>query len=73
MSQRNIIPAVMQESWMYKEVNEKILVKCEIYTSFDYARKKMGEIRRVLKKKKISIHTFAEYYGIDVFLFYGLK
>ncbi|MDF7818118.1 hypothetical protein P1X15_10950 [Runella sp. MFBS21] len=62
----------LDNSWMFKEVNEKFLTRNEIYGDH-YARHKMAYIRKTLNLKQITIRTFAEFYRIDVWLFYGKK
>ncbi len=72
MSAINHTP-VSDDSWMYKEVTDVKLVELDIFRSMEYARQKMGEIRRILKMKRITAKTYAEFYRIDIGLFYGLK
>lgn len=59
-------------SWLACEVNAKILAKLGLY-SVEYARQKMGKIRRVLNQKPITAYTFGTFYRIDLRLFRRLQ
>lgn len=72
MSHSNVTPASV-EGWMCREVTEVALVNLQIYTSLDYARQQLGTIRKRLNMKRITVKTFAEFYRMDIYLFYGLK
>lgn len=72
MSHSNATPAAV-EGWMFKEVTDVVLINMSIYTSSDYARQRLGHIRRKLGMKRITAKTFADFYQMDVYLFYGLK
>ncbi|MDF7818108.1 hypothetical protein P1X15_10900 [Runella sp. MFBS21] len=60
------------ESWMFAEVNEKFLLRNKIYAE-GYARQRMSYIRKALGLRYISIKTFADFYKMDVWLFFGKK
>lgn len=73
MSHPDITPGTPDDGWMYKEVNEKVLVSADIYRSPDYARQKMATIRKALCMKRITAKKFAEFYRYDVLLFRNLQ
>lgn len=66
-------PTPPSEDWMYKEITEKRLVAAKIYNSYEYSRQQMAIIRKALNMKRIVAKTFAEFYKMDIYLFYPLK